>query len=366
MTPTHPTRLLFVVGANRFAGAEEALRVLISELPDDLNVTIAGPHRPTMELVAGDRRTVTIEMLTEMSSKRHVGRWRTLQRQLARIDATVVHLNKVDVADLRYVEVLLAMRRTPVVSVVHHVERPTTRFARRLAGLLARRARAVVAVSERTAVELEPILELPAGTVRVIPNALPPLPTVDTSRPPAEPFTVGVLARLVAHKAVDRVIEAMVAFPTARLLIGGAGPERPRLEGLAGRLGLADQVEFLGWTEPRRIFDRSHLVVSAAYIEGHPMTLIDAQRRGLPVVAADVGGVADIVEHGRTGLLVAPHDVLALSQAIDRLMRNPEERAAMGRAAVERSGRGQTPETMVEAYLDLYGHTPAVACEVRG
>ncbi len=359
------THVLFFVGAQRYAGAEESLRSLVAALPVDVSVTIAGPHRPVLELIAGPRPTTNIALLPDVSSKQHLGRLPRLWRELGRIDATVVHLNKTEVADLRYVEAVLALGPTPVVSVVHHVERPTTAVARRLAAMLAHRARAVVAVSQSTATELETILDLPAGSTTVIPNALPASGNISTTRPPEEPATVGVLARFVPHKGVEHVIEAIARLPAVRLLIGGEGPGRNDLEQLVDQFDLASRVTFLGWVDPGEVFDHSHIIVSAAFIEGHPMTLLDAQRRGLPVVAADAGGVADIVDHGVTGLVVAPGDPDALCRAIDRLVGDPVLRAAMGRAAIERSARVNDHSAMAAAYLDLYQSTPAAPAAAR-
>lgn len=84
------------------------------------------------------------------------------------------------------------------------------------------------------------------------------------------------------------------------------------------------------------------------------MTLLDAGRRGVPVVAADTGGVADIVEHGVTGRLVPPSDVAALTREIDRLRRDPGERVTLGRAAAERSRNGYGVADMAARYCRLY------------
>jgi len=345
--------VLFVVGADRFAGAEESLRILISALPVELAITVAGPNRAIVEQIAAVRTSAEVRTITEVSTKHHLSRVVTLGRELRRIDARLVHLNKADVGDLRYVEALLALLRTPVVSVVHHVEPPKPGPGEWLSCRLAHRARNVVAVSGRSGRELESLLGLDDNTVSVIPNALPALDRTSSAVLGDETFTIGVLARLVSHKAVDRVITAVAALPRARLLIGGDGPTRVELEQLVDRLDLTDRVDFLGWVDPAAVLDRSQLVMSAATIEGHPMALLDAQRRGIPVVAADVGGVPDIVENGVTGLLVPADDVTALARAARRLMVDLELRQSMSRAARERSLR-RDPAMTAADYLDLY------------
>lgn len=346
--------VVFCVDSDGFAGAEESLRILISHLPAQVAVTVVGPHRPILERLAADRTgaaIVVVPPLTERSDLRHapVVWWR-----LRRLRPTAVHLNKTEVANLRYVELLLALQRRRVVSVVHHVEPPTSTAARLISRLLARRASAVVAVGTRLALDLERILGLARGGVAVIPNALPELAPPAAPQRGTRPLTVGVLARLVPHKAVDDVIAAVAPHGSLRLLIGGEGPERVKLERQVEQLGMADRVRFLGWVEPDEVLDHCDLLVSAARIEGHPMALLDARRRGIPIVAADVGGVSAIVADGKTGILVAPADVAGLSAAIGRLADNEVLRTSMGSMAADRARKSFSPEAMASSYCRLY------------
>lgn len=357
MTET-PHRLLICVNTDQFAGAEQSLQTLITHLPSSVVVTVVGPDRAVLDELVRDRRSAVVCETPLPSDKTNLGQGPSLWRLLSRFKPCVVHLNKTEVADLRYVELLLNWQRLgPVVSVVHHVERPTSLGARILTRLLARRASAVVAVDGRVGQELEPILGLPAGSIHVIPNALPPFDPaarLPAMRRPEDGFVVGVLARLVPHKGVANVVRAVASLPDTRLVVGGDGPERQSLEQLAWGLKASDRVTFLGWVDPDEVFDRCDVLVSAASIEGHSMALLDARRRGLPIVAADVGGVSTVVKHQVTGLLVPPCDVVGLAKAIDRVRTSPQLQTSMKRAALAAAHAAPDPGAMVDEYCSLY------------
>jgi glycosyltransferase involved in cell wall biosynthesis len=125
------------------------------------------------------------------------------------------------------------------------------------------------------------------------------------------------------------------AQPLARLRIAGEGPLLGELTALADRLGLADRVRFLGVRDdvPRLLAAADALVLASAW-EGLPNVVLEAMAAGLPVVATDVGGVAQMVDDDRTGYLVPPRDPEALARAMEKVMSlGPPARALMGEQA---------------------------------
>jgi glycosyltransferase involved in cell wall biosynthesis len=159
--------------------------------------------------------------------------------------------------------------------------------------------------------------------------------------PPAEPalVCVGRLVPIKGHATLlDAVAEARRTVPDLRLELAGAGPLRGELETQARRLELGDSVRFAGRVAPvAPAYERAAVVVVPSLGEGFGMVALEAAERGRVVIASNVGGLPEIVEDGRTGVLVAPSDVNALARAIVELARDPERVAAMGRAARERA-----------------------------
>lgn len=136
--------------------------------------------------------------------------------------------------------------------------------------------------------------------------------------------------RLTRQKGFDLLLRALPAvveqLPGLRVLIAGEGPERRALTGQAARLRLQERVRFLGGR-----CDLAVLIAAAdgfvlpSRDEGSPYVLLEAMALGLPVVAADVGGVRALLDGGSNGLLVRAGDPPALAAAILRLLQFPEE-----------------------------------------
>lgn len=171
----------------------------------------------------------------------------------------------------------------------------------------------------------------------------------DVSRPPVprpEGFQVAMVGRLVEKKGMHFGIQAFAEvvrrFPEARLSIVGEGPLRRPLERAVRELSLGASVRFLGSLASagvRDLLDRSHVILtpsvttSALDRESGVLVLKEAGAAGLPAVATRHGGIPEIVEHERTGLLAPERDVRELAASLCLLAEDPARREAMGRAA---------------------------------
>jgi glycosyltransferase involved in cell wall biosynthesis len=177
------------------------------------------------------------------------------------------------------------------------------------------------------------ILELPRPTswhgVEVLP--------VDEEGPPR----VAVAGRLVMDKGFDVLLLAFAEiadeFPDLILDMAGDGPERASLQRLAGSLGIADRVRFLGWLDGdsmQGFFGGALIsVLPSPLSEGLPAALLEAGLAGCALIGTDVGGIRDIVQPDRTGILVPPNDPVALSGALRTLLRAPEKARRLGKGA---------------------------------
>jgi glycosyltransferase involved in cell wall biosynthesis len=157
------------------------------------------------------------------------------------------------------------------------------------------------------------------------------------SIPPGD-FVVGFVGRFVAIKDLRTLVDAfgqvVREVPHARLLLAGDGPTRGELQHAATAAGVADRVHFLGWTEDLvSVYAAMDVCALSSLNEGTPVALIEAMAAGKPVVATRVGGVPDLVDDGRTGLLVAARDSAALARSLVTLAADPPLRARLGGAA---------------------------------
>jgi glycosyltransferase involved in cell wall biosynthesis len=148
---------------------------------------------------------------------------------------------------------------------------------------------------------------------------------------------VGVfVGRLHPVKDVDTLLETAARMPELELVIVGDGPERPRLEAKAVRLGVERRVAFRGMSsQVADVLRAGDAFVLSSHGEGMSNALLEAMACGLPcLVSRSVGGARELLDE-RRGMLLADGDVAAWVEAIQRLMDEPALRAALGRAAVE-------------------------------
>jgi glycosyltransferase involved in cell wall biosynthesis len=176
----------------------------------------------------------------------------------------------------------------------------------------------------------------------------------------ADEFVVLSVGRLTAQKGHDQLIRAVAMIaaerPEIRVLIAGDGPERDKLAELVEVLGVQDQIRLLGHVDrPRRLHALADLFALPSRYEGTPFAMLEAMADGLPILAARFGGVDEVVEHGRDGLLVAVGDVPSMADAIETLTTDRARLASM--AARARSTVEQFSEkTMVTETLAVLDH----------
>lgn len=226
--------------------------------------------------------------------------------------------------------------------------RPPWSLLRRM---LYRRAGALVVPTEALRVWAAGLVG--SERVYVIPN---PVEVCASTRLLSGRRTVAALGRLHPVKGFDILVRAFAAAgrPGWCLVVWGEGPERARLEALAGHLGVSATVRFPGrTTQPAVVLREADLFVLPSRREAFPNALVEAMACGLPVVAADCpSGPREVVADGVDGVLVPPEDVDALAAAMGRLMDDEEERERLGAAAV-RSVERFSPHRVLDRWDEV-------------
>lgn len=228
-----------------------------------------------------------------------------------------------------------------LVHVEHNARERYTRWRLVQALWLARRSAATVGVSVGVRDHLL-ALGFPAAGCVAIPNG------IDLSRfPPAahQPWAQRDDAILMAsrfgrqkdHATLVRALALLQSRDlTPRLAFAGGGKQRQRkaAETLVGRLGLGAQVQFLGLVgDMPALLARHRIFVLSTHYEGMPLALLEAMAAGCACIGSDVVGVREVIDPGRTGLLVPEGDAQALADALADLIVHPERAEALGRAA---------------------------------
>lgn len=193
-------------------------------------------------------------------------------------------------------------------------------------------------------------LGIPSGKLRFIANGV----DTDVFRPavktdylhsiiniaPGTPV-VGFVGRLSPEKGPEVFVQVAShvrkKLPNCHFVIVGEGPMNEMLVYEIGNLGLGHCIHMAGLqSDICRVYASLDLVVSTSYSEGMPLAMIEAMASGLPIVATNVGGVIDIVEVGRTGLLNSVGDVIGMANSVVTLMSDEPMRLSMGKAARKR------------------------------
>ena len=179
---------------------------------------------------------------------------------------------------------------------------------------------------------------------------------------------VGVVARLEPEKGHPTLLDAWPAVletvPNAHLLIVGEGSEREALEQRALGLGISKSVTFTGRRDDvPSVTAALDVAVLPSYREAQGLSILEAMALSRPVVASAVGGIPEMIEHGRTGLLVPPRDPGALAASIVRLLTDHPYADTLARAGHDLVYERFCVELMVRAVETIYDE--AVADELR-
>ncbi len=258
----------------------------------------------------------------------------------------------------------------PIVFTEHgrHWPDEVSRVRRAVNQVLRLRRDRVTAVCQFAATALRRNERIAGREIRVIPNGVaceqfrrpvrPGWLAGLVGAPPEAPLLIQV-ARFHKVKDHETAIRAFAvvrrAHPDARLVLVGDGPDVGQLRTLVQDLGVADGVAMLGLRA-----DVPDLLVSATVFvlsslsEAASLSILEAMAAGLPVAATDVGGNAEIVQHGKTGLLSARRDSDALAGNIIALLDDPALRRRMGLAGRQRAETRFDQRHMHQAFLDLY------------
>ena len=218
-------------------------------------------------------------------------------------------------------------------------------FDRLVPPLTLTRAARVIAVSRHEADHLAS-LGVPSEKIRVIPNgvAVSEFDRVSRLRA-AKPQITGLFVGRIdlEQKGLDTLVRAVALLPpsdgTRIRLVGEDWGGTAALRSLAQRLGVAERMTFVGRVDQAALHDEyanaDYLVLPSVF-EPFGIVLLEAMAARLPVIASRVGGIPEIVEDGRTGLLIEPGDPVALAHAMTDLSEAAELRNSMGREARDR------------------------------
>ena len=333
-SPMNQRHILWVLRPLR-GGMKTHVRELLSNLePAEVEVTVAAPVGP--EYVLGGRQPAALGAWVSLprgyarSPLGFARALRVLRRSLHAEPPDGCHAHGLAAALLCCASVR-ALSQAPPVAVTAH-----NRFggSPQLLGILKYLSRGldlhICAVSEAVRRSLEGV----GASMRVIPNGWPPL-SAPGSRG-GNPCRLLYVGRLVPEKGLDVLVAALDTLTSMpwTLQVVGEGPMQSRVQGAVQRGGWAERVSFAGWTDDvRPFYQDADLLVLPSRTEGAGLVISEAMSCGVPVLASGVGGIPEVLDHGRTGWLVSPGDSRALAEGLATLIKDGALREVLGARA---------------------------------
>jgi glycosyltransferase involved in cell wall biosynthesis len=381
-----PIRVLRVIARLNVGGPALHVSYLSSELDrigyeTTLVAGRVGGSEGSMEYVAeqlGVKPLYVPELQREISAFADAGAVRRLADVIRSVRPDVLHTHTAKAGAIGRTAALLAGEARPSV-VVHtfhgHVLRGyfspwKTATFRQLERRLAQASDALIAVSPEVRDDLVRLGIAPPGKVAVIRLGLDldarlaaPADAREAVRRelgiPPDRFVVAWLGRMTEIKRADLLLRAFARLREtvvdAELLVVGDGPLREGLEDLARELGVGRSCHFTGFrSDVGSIYASADAVVLTSANEGTPVSVIEAQAAGLPVVSTDVGGVRDVVADGQSGFVVSPGDPDAVAERLARLAVAPELRERFGQEGRARAGSRYSVPRLVRDVDLLY------------
>jgi glycosyltransferase involved in cell wall biosynthesis len=172
-------------------------------------------------------------------------------------------------------------------------------------------------------------------------------------------IVINFTGRIVERKGVDILVnafaESMELMPSSILIIVGAGPDEDKIKNMASKLGINNKIRFFGHSrEVIKYYHAADIYVLPSYAEGMPNSLLEAMACGLPIIASKIGGVVDVIENGKDGILFEPGDISGLSSALVRLSKDVGLRVRLGEEARKKAVEGFSIERVADEYIKIY------------
>lgn len=328
----HPSHILFMSNAENVGNPAGFERTFLASLSD---------------------MGITSETMTPNAFRNTLSASRQLRRSAKAFQPDVVHIHLARGLMCRGLSGL----RLPTVYTHHNV---TTNFAPWMFRFFDRSVDRYVAIGEACRQLLATHVRKP---ITSIPNGVPSTFSRAGARlSPRQESLVLAVGNLNPKKDYPNLVEAAaMAFPRldalgkrVRFAIAGEGPERLRIEQLLEERGIEDRFELLGArSDVAALMQQADLLVNSSEHEGLPITLIEAAMSGLPIVATDVGGNAEVVLDNRTGFTVPPARPDLLADGICRLLSDSGTYRSFSAAAIAHSRQFRI-DACAAAHLDLY------------
>jgi len=170
-------------------------------------------------------------------------------------------------------------------------------------------------------------------------------------------ITIGTIAEFTKNKGLDYLLDAMsiLKLPNLQLMMVGDGEDKEKIESRIANENLNDNVKTCGFVPHAAKYIKAFdIFVLPSLKEGLPYTILEAINAGVPVVASSVGGIPDLIEHGKNGYLTTPKSSASLSENLNKLISDEKLRKQFSRESKKRALKKFSFSSMLEKTIKLY------------
>ncbi len=360
-------KLAYVINNLNVGGAEKLLLSTVTKLDKEkYDVTV-------FSMLAGDQLLQDFKdcgvkvVCLGMKHKRDLSGFWKLYRFFKSNEIQIVHTHLLE-ADIfgRFAALLAGV--PIVISTQHsvdawkkHPQRMRTKMRLWLDKFAARHSSGVIAVSDTVKEFLKKYQNVPPEKIYVLRNGIEVSNHIKafSSKSDDDIITLGSVGRLFEEKGFEYLLRAFqqvkILKPEIKLLIAGDGPLRAPLEQLAKELKISEDVTFLGnITDIPDFFRTIDIFVLSSIQEGIPLALLEAMAAAKPVIATTVGGIPEVIENGRDGVLVAAGKVEDLKNAILSLLEDKNRAKSIAKKARTKVLEEFNLDSAVKALDEIY------------
>lgn len=347
-------RLLYIIADSSCTGAPRQVLALAKNLASVYEVYCICPAGWLADQIIGT--PVKFEVLPAISRRKSI---QALSQLYGQIKPDMIHCHGMRGGVYGR---LAAPKNTRVLYTEHtwtsdfHLKNPLREYLHiRILKHLSKKTHCTIAVSETVKNFLLNKKIVQKSKVQVIYGGIMPLKPVAKLRP--EPV-IGSLGSLLPVKGFETLFQSVfrlcVLYPGIRCKIAGTGPEKQKLQSMIQKFNLQKYIEFVGVQEDTESFYKSlQIYIQPSRSEAFGLAALEAMSAGIPVIAGNVGGLAEIIQDQQNGLLFKKENVQDLTTKIQYILENPARAEQLRKEGIRRADSFSI-EKMVEKHEKLY------------
>lgn len=371
-------KILYLVTQSEWGGAQRYVWDLAQSLKEDFDISVVFGGTEKLKDVLGDIRSVTLKYLVrEINPVKDIMAFFEIRNLLKKIKPQILHLNSTK-AGLLGALASIGLGIKVVYTVHGWVFLEPLPAWKKLFYILCEKIscklrHATILLSQKE-LEVAKLYKLNYGKTEIINHGINPPAFLSKEEARnkineslqkniSAKLWIGTVANLYGTKDVPNLIKALknTKEDYAAVIIGD-GPERANIESLIKKTNTSERIFLLGKTQSaENLLKAFDLFVLPSAKEGFPYAILEAMAAGLPIVATSVGAIPEMIEDGKSGLIVPPKNPEALKIAIESLLNNETLRSSLGKSAEIEFNQKFSKEKMISEVRNLYEYLLGLA-----